>query len=365
MTSSSKIIGTPITEWMFQKRALDLIMRGSVRAFETITGCLVRSSSSVTPSAGMPATERLRYLSMSRSPPCPMQPRNSPACSSRRWMLQRSTPTSAATSRTTTRRTSSRSRVRSKVAPTRAKAANTLPSALSTGACLPLPFVLAMSALLLSLTPSCQQRTRRARIDLGGLRHLGDLDVLVHRMRLLEVTRAERDRRGLAEPAVVRAHQLGGVHPAAVELADHRFLAGDLFDGFLERLHSLVRGVHLAGAQPEAAGAHRQQLVLEAHLAVLLLEHSQERVDRLADAVERRARRREDRQHRVAALGDRPAAARQRARGVRGHARLEPLRVAGGQLEPALLHREHEARHLGDRVDAPLGLGRVRGAPDR
>ena len=84
MTSSLKIIGTASIERMSQNLAVARMMRGSLRALAMITGRLVRSSSRVTPSAGMPASQRLTYESMSRSPPSPTQPRNRLAFSSRR-----------------------------------------------------------------------------------------------------------------------------------------------------------------------------------------------------------------------------------------------------------------------------------------
>ncbi len=101
-TSPAKIIGTAMIERIFQKRTVDLTVRGSVRAFWMITGRCVSSSSRVMPSAGTPASERLMLRSRLAPPLRPTQPRNTSPASSRRWMLQRSTPISALISRATT-----------------------------------------------------------------------------------------------------------------------------------------------------------------------------------------------------------------------------------------------------------------------
>ena len=68
MTSSWKIIGTAMIAWIFQKRTVDLMMRGSWCALSTITGRFVRSSSRTRRSDGPPTRERLMSASRVGSP---------------------------------------------------------------------------------------------------------------------------------------------------------------------------------------------------------------------------------------------------------------------------------------------------------
>src|SRR5262249_16513017 len=153
-------------------------------------------------------------------------------------------------------------------------------------------------------------------------------DVLVDGVCKFEISGTEGDRGWGAVALAVGAHQLDRVDPAAVELADDRFLLADLADRRLQRLHAGVLGVALAGTQPEPAGVHRQDFALEPDLAVLLLEHADEDVDRVADLVQRGAGRAEDREHGVATGRDRPAAPRTGADRVGRDPWLEPLRGA-------------------------------------
>ena len=74
--SSLKIIGTSISERIFQCRTVALTIRGSWRALATTTGRRVSRVSRVTPSAGTPATQRLTSSDIAVPSQQPTQPRN-------------------------------------------------------------------------------------------------------------------------------------------------------------------------------------------------------------------------------------------------------------------------------------------------
>src|SRR3979490_1343020 len=97
-------------------------------------------------------------------------------------------------------------------------------------------------------------------------------------MRALEVTGAENEARGRA----VRAHELGAVDPTSVECAHLRFASCQRLHCSSEREYTRVIGGCLCGSQPEPAASHRNELPLEAHVAVLRLQRSQEGVDVVA-----------------------------------------------------------------------------------